>query len=202
MNKRLTDAELAAQLTMPPEWAHPLQSAAVTWRMTSGWRSQARFSHGPILFNTRRLTTTWRTTSCWRNGRSVGHSLTFKSNKNREDKKHHCSEIFRPIEIECIDNLPAIGATGQRYGGVGLHSSEIDPIPSTRDLTGELQRSEFWANHPSYSKMKCGRSYVIEKVAKAADTQSSIFTCHGQSLTKTAMPKYSRSESNGENASA
>jgi hypothetical protein len=31
-------------------------------------------------------------------------TLTFKSNKNREEKEHHWSEMFRAIELECIDN--------------------------------------------------------------------------------------------------
>jgi hypothetical protein len=98
----LADDEWVAQpITLQP-WAHPLQYAAIN--------------------------NTWPTTSCWRNVRSIGRSLTFKSNKNPENKEHHWSEMFRPIEMECIDNLSAIGVTGQRYGSVGLNSSEIDSI--------------------------------------------------------------------------
>jgi hypothetical protein len=40
------------------------------------------------------------------------------------------------------------------------------------------------------------------KVAKIADTQTSAFTCHGQSLAKTVVREYSKLGWDTENASA
>jgi hypothetical protein len=47
-----------------------------------------------------------------------------------------------------------------------------------------------------------GRLYVIKKVMKTTDTQSSVFTYYGQCLVKTAVPEYSRSKWDRDNASA
>jgi hypothetical protein len=98
MDNHLPDDEFADQLMTLPQDALSLQPVA----MRNHWAQ-------PL------------------GGRSVGRSLTFKSNKNRQEKEHHWSEVFWRIEIECIDNFPARAAPDQRYGSVGLNSSEIDP---------------------------------------------------------------------------
>jgi hypothetical protein len=100
MRDHLANDECAAQPIPLRPCAHPLQYAAIGDHLADN----------ALLAQRRKR-----------------RALTFKSNKNCEEKEHHWSEVSWPIEIECIGNLPVIGSNRQRYGSVGLNSSKIDP---------------------------------------------------------------------------